>query len=105
MIFYAIFVFNGCFTLQEADYCMALFHYLLLHGNAGDSISILTPYNKQKRLLSSKFSHLPDQMDSPRDISTIDEFQGQKSEKHRRVIEHEWSIDRGDAMHTYNMNV
>eukprot|EP01028_Stygiella_incarcerata_P011401 TRINITY_DN643_c1_g2_i2.p1 TRINITY_DN643_c1_g2~~TRINITY_DN643_c1_g2_i2.p1 ORF type:complete len:1326 (+),score=349.18 TRINITY_DN643_c1_g2_i2:425-3979(+) len=65
---------------HEADYCVALFHYLLKHGNASDSISVLTPYNKQKRLLSSKFSHLPDEMDPPRDISTTDEFQGKQNE-------------------------
>jgi len=69
-------------NLGEAEYMVALFQYLRLRGHPASSITMLTPYQGQKALLSDvvrqRCGH--NAFGYPHKITTIDRYQGQQND-------------------------
>jgi len=70
-------------NLGEAEYMVALYQYMRLMGYPAEKISMLTTYNGQKDLLKDvvlrRCAWNP-LFGRPRDISTVDKFQGQQND-------------------------
>jgi intron-binding protein aquarius len=70
-------------NLGEAEYLVQTFMYMRLMGYPADKISIITTYNGQKNLLrdvvEARCANHP-LYGRPRDISTVDKFQGQQND-------------------------
>ena len=71
-------------NLGEAEYVVALFQYMMLIGYPSHLISILTTYNGQKSLindvLNTRCGFNKDIFPLPRDVKTVDEFQGSQND-------------------------
>ena len=67
---------SGEINAEESRMIRCLVHFLVRRGNPGSSISVLTPYNRQKMHLAGVMRHFAD---GPRDICTTDEFQGKEN--------------------------
>lgn len=70
-------------NLAEAEYCVALYMYMVLNGVPAKSISILTTYNGQKFLIRDVFHKKcawNPIFKKPSKITTVDKFQGQQND-------------------------
>lgn len=70
-------------NLGEAEYCVALFMYMRLHGYPASSITILTTYNGQKHLIRDiidKRCGKNTLIGRPSKVSTVDRYQGQQND-------------------------
>ncbi|CEF97845.1 Intron-binding protein, aquarius [Ostreococcus tauri] len=70
-------------NLTEAEYLVSVFQYMRMCGYPAEKISILTTYNGQKALLRDVVNHRCANhplFGTPRDITTVDKFQGQQND-------------------------
>ncbi|UYV62253.1 AQR [Cordylochernes scorpioides] len=70
-------------NLAEAEYVVALYMYMRVHGYPAEKISILTTYNGQKHLIrdvvKQRCADNP-LFGSPHKITTVDKYQGQQND-------------------------
>lgn len=71
--------------MGEAEYCIALFQFMVLLGYPPEKISIITTYNGQKDLLLDILSQrcgagTPLAGVAPAAVSTVDQYQGQQND-------------------------
>jgi intron-binding protein aquarius len=80
-------VHNSFQNLGEAEYLVAVYQYMCLLGYPSEKVSILTTYNGQRQLIkdilkkrcfSSSSSHSI--FGKPKQITTVDKFQGQQND-------------------------
>eukprot|EP00761_Pharyngomonas_kirbyi_P010652 gb/GECH01010673.1/.p1 GENE.gb/GECH01010673.1/~~gb/GECH01010673.1/.p1 ORF type:complete len:279 (+),score=39.12 gb/GECH01010673.1/:1-837(+) len=62
----------------EAFFCILFFEYLVANDHLPSAISILTPYRRQRSLLTVMFRHHASAM--PDSIATTDEYQGKQND-------------------------
>jgi len=70
-------------NLGEAEYIVSVFQYMRLLGYPAQKISILTTYRGQKHLIRDVIAHrcaANPLFGRPRDVSTVDKFQGQQND-------------------------
>lgn len=70
-------------NLAEAEYIVKLYQFMRLIGYPAKSISILTTYNGQKRLIEDilrKHCASHDAFGFPQKVATVDKFQGQQNQ-------------------------
>ena len=70
-------------NLGEAEYAVVLYTYMRILGYPSEKISVLTTYNGQRQLLVDIFNKRcanNPYLGLPREITTVDKFQGQQND-------------------------